>query len=744
MRYLLLFSLIGLSAQLFGQMPRNGDYSDWDWEDQSQNNWQRELSAGEPDNDGVNDGWANIKSPFSPTSVRVGEIVDVYATQDYTKDKGWELVWAHFNSIYPYFILYNEHKGLARAFFYLDGDDSYNYILANLSFHDTNNPGILAGGNEGANATDKYLSGSQNGEDDQISIIIPNVGLQSWCSADFPIFFDNNIKNLKYDNKKWVFLFYGADNYLIRLSGTNTTPPGSGGQHSISGGSVSSNQFSAQHGKFHKQLKTTSDFLQQMKNSTKNIDGNSPNFLQSYKSTVDNLGSVAQVFSAAAGISSGVGAVLGFFKLVSGSFSQNTTKPQAVIQYLDLEGTMDIKRTLGGTTIKIPGTNGSSFPSVSWNPYNCPTGYFNLIKTPTIDVVKPFARRGCHDLISQTGLGQYSYGYDGDYKKYRLDQDLELGINQIDGMDLIDIHFAIVCEPNGKTANKSYSIKDPTIAAYTHGIGYQVVLKDVKVPNPVYQDLENGKFIVHKFDEDNGEVVYGTPYIPMNQFKGVTFEVPEDTDVKLRIVAKFSSIYYDKPIVFQADYNFDVNEVNPDFNIMYCNGEQTNFLYSDYYPKSYLSLADNIYNNMYSAKIVDLLPGFTGEHGFVAEVANNYPSNGNTRIEIIDYGCMHSQSIASLPQARLDNSKEKSEFIEDLYKSISLYPNPSSGFIHVESSLDEQLERIQVYDLHGKLIDSKIVKENRTEFDISNEPSGVYMINMINTDKVIVRRVVKR
>ena len=745
MKYLVLFSLIGLSAQLSGQMPRNGDYSSWDWEDQSQNNWQRMLDAGEADPEGDGDGWANINPPFSPTSERTGDIVDVYATQDYTKAKGWELVWAQFDGIYPYYILYNDHKGTIRTFFYLDGNEVFSNLLASLSFHDTNNPGILASGEEGAWPTDKYLSGDQTGSEDLISVVIPQVDLRTWCSADFPIFLDNNIQNSRYDNKKWVFKFYGTENYNISIQGTSITPSGADGQHTMSGGSVGSGSFSAQHAKFHKQLKSSSDFLQQMKKSTEKINSTSVKFLQHYKQAVEGITSLSGIFTTAVGISSGAGAVLGFFKLVSGSFDdQKSAKPSAIIQYIDLEGTMDIQKSLGGNTLKIPGVNGSTFPPVAWNPYNCPTGYFNMKKTPTMNVVKPYEKYGCLTsgvlYISQI---DYVSGYPGKYKKYKMNENLELAVNEIEGMQLIDIHFAIVCKRTG-AGNRKYSLTSPFIAQYKHyDIGGSA--RWHSVPNPIYKELNNDRFIIHKYDEDNDEVIFGTPYIPMNQFKGITFEVPEDTDVKIRVMAKFASSHYEKPVIFQADYKYDINEENPDMNKVFCNNEQTNFLYDDYYEaEPYLSLASGTYNSFYSAQTVELLPDFTGEHNFIAEAADIYPTNGNTVIQTIDYNCVHSQSNGRIAQAREEEPETESELINSLHETISVYPNPTSGFIHVESSLEEPLERIQVYDLHGKLIDDKIVDENRTEFDISSELPGVYMLNMIYTDKVIVRRIVKR
>jgi hypothetical protein len=207
MKIILPYLLLLFTIPVVGQMPTNGDYSNWNWENQSQSNWKRK------------DGniWVEINPPFKPETERIGKIVDVYESGDYTKAKGWQLLWAQFDGIYPYYILYNPHKGLVRAFFFLE-EQPFEHVLATLSYHDINSPGILTYGNEYQYATDKYLNSTVT-DDDMISVIIPSVFPDSWCSADFPIFFDQNIQNSKYNSKKWVFKFYGCENYQIHLKG---------------------------------------------------------------------------------------------------------------------------------------------------------------------------------------------------------------------------------------------------------------------------------------------------------------------------------------------------------------------------------------------------------------------------------------------------------------------------------------------------------------------------------------------
>ena len=737
--YILLVSAmvltLGLVSNGLAQMPYNDDYSNWNWENQTQRNWQRYNK--------YNDSWVNIDPPFAPASERLGEIVDVYVSQDYTKAKGWKLVWAQFNGVYPYFILYNEHQGIARAFFYLDNEKPFSHVLATLSFHSTgSNPGVLAFGDGTAEATDQYLNGNISGASDEISVIVPNVSVQTWCSADFPILFDNNIRNSRYSNAKWVFKFYGCDNYNIHIDNQEgKAPPGSNKQHTISGGSNNGSTFSAKFAKFHKQVSSTNDLLQKMQSSVEKIDDKSPKFLIKHKEAINQLKPITSLFSAVAGVTAGVSAVLGFFDLFTGTFDEkNSAGPMGVTQVINLDGTMDVKRTLGGNTLKIPGVSGSFFPPVSWTPFNCPVGYFNMKTTPTFRVTKPYYRYGCIGAGAWS-THRYYTGYVGKYRKYKLEEDIQLTLNQLSGMNLIDVHFAIVCKPNG-TGNRKYSIEDQYIAQYKH-YDLQGRANTLSVINPVYAALEEGRFIVHKYDKDNDEVVYGTPYIEMNRFKGITFEVPEDTEVRLRVMAKFTSNKYSNPIIFQVDYDFKVKEENPTYGHVACNNEQRNFLYSGYYTGTVKrTLGSGTFTSSYQAGEIVLEPGFIGMPNFVAQAINVYPATGNTVVDRINFGCTSVQNGRTALQSKKELSSQQED--QNLLSNYLVYPSPSDGRVNVVSSFHDPLQTVQVYNLYGNLVLEQKVEDNVSELDLAKYPAGLYMVRMIYANQVIEHKIIKQ
>ena len=775
-----LILMLVITTLVQAQMPRDDDYSNWNWEDQSQNNWQRKLEAGEADPEGDGDSWTNIKPPFAVGTSRIGDIVEVYTAKDYTKAKGWYLIWAQFNGIYPYFILYNKYLSLVRTFFYLDNILPFGELMATLSFHrSTDNPAILNSNQNALWATDKYLDDSQTGASDVMAVMIRGVALRTWCSADFPILLDNNIKNSKYNSRKWVFKFYGVNNYDIRIKGSSTTPPGANEQHSISGSNLGTgiiNDLASRQAQFHKQLKTTTGFLNEMKNSANNVNSNSPKFLQKYKSKIQGIGSIAQTFEAAVGVSSGVGAVLGFVNLISGTFSTGVAPNltlKSTIEYIDLEGSMRVEQLLGGNTLKVMGVNGSKFPPVSWDPYDCVPGYFNMTKTPTMRVVKPYRRyarpEGKYNaVLTNADITRYSLtpayvsGYPGQYKKYKLEDDLEVVWNNplnAGEFDLIDIHFAIICRPTG-TGNRLYSVASPNIARYQHYVGdggWSYSTRQLDVPNPVYRDLEKGRFVIHKWNQDPSKVIFGTPYIKMNQFKGIIFEVPEDTDVKIRVIAKFKSTSSAKPIIFQNDYNFDVSEEysHQDPYPLFPDEEVSNFRYSDYYqdPKTYLSLGPGNYTGTYKAMTIELVPGFTGHPNFLAEgLENNLPTRGNTVVRKLNYNCS-SSSARKLSRKTVDYPDKKlvaraDEIIElkpnPFEAGIKVYPNPSSGRFRVKSALKQPIEQVQVFSFNGTLVYERQVQAKKLSFDLSDQAKGIYILNLIYNHTTTIRKIIKQ
>jgi len=77
------------------------------------------------------------------------------------------------------------------------------------------------------------------------------------------------------------------------------------------------------------------------------------------------------------------------------------------------------------------------------------------------------------------------------------------------------------------------------------------------------------------------------------------------------------------------------------------------------------------------------------------------------------------------------NLSASNEFgISDNRIEVSIYPNPSSGEFRIES--DHQWNRVEVYDLSGKLIVEREWQEELV-LDLTNHPAGLYSLILINS-----------
>ena len=74
--------------------------------------------------------------------------------------------------------------------------------------------------------------------------------------------------------------------------------------------------------------------------------------------------------------------------------------------------------------------------------------------------------------------------------------------------------------------------------------------------------------------------------------------------------------------------------------------------------------------------------------------------------------------------------------------AVSLYPNPTTGVAYVEVSGDE-MERVEVYDSYGKLLQTRNVSGNVTQIELSAYAKGVYHVRVTTTKGVVTKRVVK-
>ena len=64
-----------------------------------------------------------------------------------------------------------------------------------------------------------------------------------------------------------------------------------------------------------------------------------------------------------------------------------------------------------------------------------------------------------------------------------------------------------------------------------------------------------------------------------------------------------------------------------------------------------------------------------------------------------------------------------------------MYPNPNNGIFSIKTSEDYNEAELQVYNNKGVLL-SRFQISGEKEIDISDKPSGVYLLRIIEGDEV--------
>jgi 1-phosphatidylinositol phosphodiesterase len=91
-----------------------------------------------------------------------------------------------------------------------------------------------------------------------------------------------------------------------------------------------------------------------------------------------------------------------------------------------------------------------------------------------------------------------------------------------------------------------------------------------------------------------------------------------------------------------------------------------------------------------------------------------------------------------------EESNNVSEIQEQLENNTKVYPNPANGIFNIDFASKLDASKIEIYNQKGSLILSKDIKDDiGTTIDITNQPSGVYLIKIYTGNKIIVKKIVR-
>lgn len=82
--------------------------------------------------------------------------------------------------------------------------------------------------------------------------------------------------------------------------------------------------------------------------------------------------------------------------------------------------------------------------------------------------------------------------------------------------------------------------------------------------------------------------------------------------------------------------------------------------------------------------------------------------------------------------------------MDDLVK-IDIFPNPSAGKVNVRfSQLPEAGSRIDILDLSGRKVASRLISGSSEVFNLDREPKGIYLVKAeLGTSEVIQKLIVE-
>ena len=97
------------------------------------------------------------------------------------------------------------------------------------------------------------------------------------------------------------------------------------------------------------------------------------------------------------------------------------------------------------------------------------------------------------------------------------------------------------------------------------------------------------------------------------------------------------------------------------------------------------------------------------------------------------------QDYFSTPAPGLDSFMFSTLTVEDNVltdNSVSVYPNPASQFINIDT--EQQISNIEIFDILGKLV----LKTKNTRIDVRNFQSGLYLMNIYAEKSKITKKIV--
>ena len=75
---------------------------------------------------------------------------------------------------------------------------------------------------------------------------------------------------------------------------------------------------------------------------------------------------------------------------------------------------------------------------------------------------------------------------------------------------------------------------------------------------------------------------------------------------------------------------------------------------------------------------------------------------------------------------------------------LFVYPNPFTKYLYISLTNGQQIEKLNVYSLEGRLISSFNSSKNRDVFVMNNLSQGTYLVEVVSGSKSYIKQLIRK